>query len=106
MSEPVHVSSDSFEDEVVQSTLPVVVDFWADWCVPCKMIAPALAQLAQQYDGKVKIAKVDVDSHGDLAERFDIQSIPTLLVFKGGQVVQRQVGAVAKPGLEKMIQTA
>jgi thioredoxin 1 len=92
MSKPAKVTTQSFDADVLQSDIPVVVDFWAPWCGPCRLIAPVLSELAPQYDGKVKIAKVNVDEEPSLASRWRISGIPTLLVFKGGKVVKSQVG--------------
>ena len=90
----------SFKAEVIDSETPVLVDFWATWCAPCRAIAPAIDELATQYKGKVKIAKVDVDESQQVAQQFGIRSIPTLLVFKGGKVVDQIVGGVAKSKIE------
>ncbi|MGO9481917.1 MAG: thioredoxin [Candidatus Kryptoniota bacterium] len=93
---PVVVSSDNFESEVIKSNLPVLVDFWAAWCGPCRMIAPIVEELAREYNGKLKVAKVDVDANQDIAMTFGIMSIPTLLIFQGGRVADQLVGAVPK----------
>jgi len=100
------LSMDNFESEVTQSAVPVLVDFWAEWCMPCKMVAPALSEIAKEYDGKAKIGKLNVDEQPDLAARFNIVSIPTMLLFKDGEVVQQQVGAAPKEQLETLIKTA
>ena len=100
MGQEVTITSDNFESEVLQSDTPVVVDFWADWCGPCKMIAPALEELSDAYAGRIKVAKVNVDDAGDLAMKFNVVSIPTLLLFKDGSVVDQQVGAVPKDRIE------
>ncbi len=93
---PVELTEETFEQEVLKATMPVLVDFWAAWCGPCKMIAPIVEELATEYEGKLKIGKVDVDNHQKIAMQFGIRSIPTLLVFKGGKVVEQIVGAAPK----------
>ena len=106
MSKPVHISDDSFNSEVIQSEIPVVVDFWAAWCGPCKMIAPILDEIASEYDGKLKVAKVDVDSNTRVASQYKIMSIPSLLVFKDGNLVDQVVGALPKAQLVERITKA
>jgi thioredoxin 1 len=103
MADEVTVTRSNFDAEVVKSAVPVVADFWAEWCGPCKMIAPVLRELAAQYKDKIKIAKIDVDAELELAQQFNIVSIPTILVFSKGKVVKQQIGAVPRQALEKMI---
>lgn len=95
----VHVSDASFEQDVLKAELPVLVDFWAAWCGPCKMIAPILDDLAEQFQGKVKIAKMDVDANKDTPAKFGIRGIPTLIIFKNGAAHATKVGALSKPQL-------
>ncbi|MBX7117346.1 MAG: thioredoxin [Myxococcaceae bacterium] len=105
-NDTVAVSDAQFKAEVLDSKEPVLVDFWATWCAPCRAIAPALEELATQYKGKAKIAKVDVDSAQQVAQQYGIRSIPTLLMFKGGKVVEQIVGAVPKSKLEDALKKA
>ena len=93
---PVELTEETFEQEVLKATMPVLVDFWAVWCGPCKMIAPIVEELAVEYEGKLKIGKVDVDNHQQIAMQYGIRSIPTLLMFKGGKVVEQIIGAAPK----------
>jgi thioredoxin 1 len=96
----------NFSEQVLNSAQPVLVDFWAEWCGPCKMIAPVLDELATEYGGKVKIAKVNIDEHQNLAMQYRVTAIPTLLVFKGGQVVEQMVGAKSKRDLKASLDKA
>ncbi len=96
----IDITADNFEQEVLKSDVPVIVDFWAEWCVPCKMVHPILDKISNEYDGKIKIAKVNVDQAGDIAGQYNIISIPTLLLFKDGQVVNQQVGAGSQQAIE------
>ncbi len=99
MGEVIHLTDANFDKEVVQASLPTLTDFWAAWCGPCKMIAPIIEQLAQEYDGKMKVTKLDVDQNPTLATRFGVMSIPTLILFKNGEPVERIVGYMPKEKL-------
>ena len=98
-----HVTDESFNDDVITADGPVLVDFWAAWCGPCKMIAPVLDQLAVEYEGKLKICKMDVDSNKETPTKFGIRGIPTLMIFKNGAMEAQTVGALSKPDLENFI---
>ncbi|MYC34319.1 MAG: thioredoxin [Chloroflexi bacterium] len=103
MPEPMDVNGENWQSSVMDSDLPVMVDFWAEWCGPCKMIAPAVHDLALEYEGKMNVAKLDVDSDPDIAARYGIRSIPALIFFKDGQPVDQIVGAMPKPQMKRKI---
>ncbi len=102
-NEPIHVTDAAFEKTVLQSTLPVVVDFWAPWCGPCRMVAPALEKIAKEKAGKVVIAKVNTDEDAQWAIKYGVQGIPTMLFISGGKIVHRQVGALPEPMLREIL---
>ena len=102
----VKVDTTNFESDVLKSSEPVVVDFWAEWCQPCKMIAPALDEISQELEGKVRIAKINIDENPELATQFGVRSIPTLLMFKEGEVTSNMVGAAPKSRLADWIKTS
>ncbi|MSQ22441.1 MAG: thioredoxin [Dehalococcoidia bacterium] len=106
MAHPIAVTDVDFDEQVLKSTIPVLVDFWADWCAPCKMIAPMVDDLANEYDGKVTFFKLDVDASPETSMKFGIRSIPTLLLFKNGKPVDQVVGAVPKAVLKKRLENA
>ena len=106
MTAPRPVTDSDFDQEVLEADTPVLVDFWAEWCAPCKMVAPVLEDLAAEYDGKIKFTKVDVDTNPQTAMKYGIRSIPTLLVFKGGSPVDQVVGAVPKAVIKKRLDSA
>lgn len=106
MSEKIlHSSDKSFEDDVLKSDLPVLVDYWAEWCGPCKMIAPILDEIADDYDGRVKVVKLNIDENPQTPPRYGIRGIPTLMLFKGGNVEATKVGAVTKSHLSAFLDT-
>lgn len=105
MAEPLHLTDDNFQKEVLEASEPVLVDFWATWCGPCRLIAPIIDELAEEYDGTVRVGKVDVDNNQKVAMQYGIRSIPSLLIFKGGRVVDTIVGAVPKNQIVDRLKT-
>ena len=103
MNEPLHVTDGAFEKTVLQSTLPVIVDFWAPWCGPCRMVAPVLDKIAKEQDGKLIVAKVNTDENNQWAMKYGVQGIPTMLFIANGKVVHKQVGALPEKILKNMV---
>src|SRR5690554_5234796 len=104
MAKPVELTDSNFDNEVLTSDTPVLVDFWAEWCGPCRMIGPVVEELASDYAGKVKVGKVDVDSNPEVSVKYGIRSIPALLIFKNGEVVDQIIGAVPNSHLTKQLE--
>lgn len=98
-----HLDNTNFENEVIKSDIPVLVDFYADWCGPCRMIAPVIESLAEKYAGKVKVAKLDVDKAGEIAQKYDVSGIPTVILYKGGEAVDRFSGALPENAIDDFI---
>lgn len=103
MAEPIHVTDAEFENKILQSTVPVIVDFWAPWCGPCRMVAPVLEKIAREYDGKLIVAKVNTDEDNQWAAHYGVQGIPTMLFVANGKVVHQQVGALPEANLSQIV---
>lgn len=103
MANIVTLTKDNFEQEVLKAEVPVLVDFWASWCGPCRAVAPVMEALSQEFDGSIKVGKVNVDEQGDLASKFRIMSIPTIMLYKNGQMVEKVIGSRAKEEFTQMI---
>ena len=106
MAKPIEVTDSEFDEEVLQAELPVMVDFWAAWCGPCKIIAPIVEELAEEYDGKVKFVKIDTEENFNTMDRYGIRGLPALLVFKGGEQVDQIMGAQPKANLRRSLEKA
>ncbi len=104
MADIIEITTDNFEDEVIKSDMPVLVDFWAVWCGPCKMVSPLIDELAGDFSGKAKVGKINVDEQMALAEKFKVMTIPTVMVFKNGEVVEKAVGARSKSDYTQMLE--
>ncbi len=103
MNEPIHVNDAAFENTVLKSSIPVIVDFWAPWCAPCKMVAPILDKIAKEFDGKLIVAKVNTDENQEWASRYGVQGIPTMFFIADGKIIHRQVGAVPENTLRETL---
>ena len=101
----VHITDDTFESEVLQSQTPVLVDYWAEWCGPCKMIAPALDQIAKEYEGRLKVAKLNIDENPQTPMKYGVRGIPTMILFKNGQVAATKIGALPKSKLVEWVES-
>ncbi len=99
----IHLTKENFDAEVLSSNVPVLVDFWASWCGPCKMVGPVIEELSEEFSGKAKVCKIDIDKEGELAMRYNVMSIPTILVFKNGEIADQSVGAYPKDHFSDML---
>ena len=106
MSNEVTLTADNFESEVLKSDIPVIVDFWAEWCMPCRMVAPVLEELSREYAGKIKVGKLNVDNYSEIGSKYNITSIPALIVFKNGKIFKQHLGAAPKSTIEGFITAA
>lgn len=106
MAKPIEVTDEEFDQEVLKADLPVLVDFWATWCAPCKIIGPMVEELAEEYDGRVRFVKLDTEENFDVADRYGIRSLPAFLVFKGGQKVDQVLGAQPRGHLKRLLEKA
>jgi thioredoxin 1 len=106
MPELLHLTDQNFESEVLKSSAPVLVDFWAEWCAPCRMVAPVVEQINEEYEGKIRVGKLDVDASPVISAQLGVMSIPTLILFKDGKAIQRMVGFQPKPNLKGKIDSA
>ncbi len=97
------ITKENFENEVIESAVPVLVDFWAPWCGPCRMLAPVIEEIAEEYEGSIKVGKINVDEQGSLAMEFGVASIPTLILFKNGEIADTSVGFMSKEEIEEML---
>jgi len=105
-SKAIQITNRTFDEKVSSSSRPVLVDFWAEWCAPCRMLSPTIDQIAEDYDGKVTVGKINIDEEPELAQRFGVMSIPTLILFKDGSIVSRSVGVVGKDKISAMLDAA
>lgn len=103
MSSAISVTSATFEAEVLKSNIPVLVDFWAPWCGPCQRLGPIIDEIIEEYAGKLKVVKLNIDDNGDVATKYGIMSIPTIMIFKDGEIVNKQVGLLPKPAIKQLI---
>lgn len=106
MSSAISVTSATFEAEVLKSNIPVLVDFWAPWCGPCQRLGPIIDEIIEEYAGKLKVVKLNIDDNGDVATKYGIMSIPTIMIFKNGEIANKQVGLLPKPAIKQLIDSS